>query len=332
MKKKLMSLMLITAVFGMASCDFEWPSFVTNIFPGLAKQKEEKSSDGSTPTDSSTTQTDSSTTPSDGGTTPTDTTSEVSFTLSSADSVTKSGVTVTFDKGSGSSIPAWYDNGLRLYAKNTITFSSQTEMKKIEFDWEKQGTKTFATATASTGSYTHPTSAGKGTWTGSTKSVVFTLGSETAQLQLNTFKVTIVGSGGGSGEDGGSGSGGEGGSGSGEDAVTINSLCTEICNTVCGDGTGNQFELYEGAYYWGVTWGTNSEYTLQSAVEECADYYLPESLVYVVEEPTMDVWEEDNTDGCFASYSTENGIYCELGSYEEDSNIVIQFTVYQGAE
>lgn len=114
----------------------------------------------------------------------------VDFTLSSADQVTKDGVTVVFEKGKGSAEPAWYEKGLRLYANNTVTITSTTPMTAITFNWEKQGTKDFNTATASTGSYTHPSAAGEGKWTGAANEVVFTLGAA-GQLQLNTFSVTL---------------------------------------------------------------------------------------------------------------------------------------------
>ena len=39
------------------------------------------------------------------------------FTLNSANSVTQDGITISFDKASGSNAPAWYTAGLRLYAK-----------------------------------------------------------------------------------------------------------------------------------------------------------------------------------------------------------------------
>ena len=120
----------------------------------------------------------------------------VDFTLSNAGTVTKDGVTVVFDKGAGQSAPAWYDKGLRLYASNTVTISSESTITAISFNWEKQGSKAFNTVTASTGNYTHPSEAGVGSWTGEANSVVFTLGA-TGQLQLNTFSVTLGEGGGG---------------------------------------------------------------------------------------------------------------------------------------
>ena len=114
----------------------------------------------------------------------------VNFTLSSADAVTVDGVTVTFAKGDGSNPPAWYTNGLRLYANNTVTVSSESAITAITFNWQQQGTKAFNTATASVGEYTHPEAAGEGKWTGSANSVTFTLGAS-GQLLLNTFTVTL---------------------------------------------------------------------------------------------------------------------------------------------
>lgn len=113
----------------------------------------------------------------------------IDFTLSSASSVTKDGITVSFAQGDGGTPPKWYDAGLRLYAQNTVTISSSSTITSITFNWEKQGSKAFATASASTGTYSHPSKAGDGTWTGSATSITFTLGSS-GQLQLNTFSVT----------------------------------------------------------------------------------------------------------------------------------------------
>ena len=114
----------------------------------------------------------------------------VNFTLSSADAVTVEGVTVTFAKGDGNNAPVWYDNGLRLYANNTVTVSSESAITAITFNWQQQGSKAFNTATASVGEYTHPEAAGDGVWTGSATSVTFTLGAS-GQLLLNTFTVTL---------------------------------------------------------------------------------------------------------------------------------------------
>ncbi len=116
---------------------------------------------------------------------------ETNFTLTSANSITENGITITFAKASGSNAPTWYAAGLRLYANNTVTITSATKnITQIDFNWEKQGSKAFASATANDGSYTHPSNTGTGTWTGSALTVIFTLGSS-GQLQLNTLSVTL---------------------------------------------------------------------------------------------------------------------------------------------
>ncbi len=114
------------------------------------------------------------------------------FILSSADSITVDGVTASFAKGDGSTAPTWYEAGLRLYAKNTVTISSSDSITGVSFNWEKQGKKDFASVTASAGTYTHPTTTGTGSWSGSANSITFTLGTS-GQLQLNTFSVTYSG-------------------------------------------------------------------------------------------------------------------------------------------
>ena len=119
------------------------------------------------------------------------------FTLASASSVTKDGITVSFAIASGGTAPTWYNAGLRLYASNTITVSCSDDIGSITFNWEKQGSKAFASVTANTGTYTHPSTTGDGTWSGTAKEIVFTLGGS-GQLQLNTLSVTKS-SGGGSG-------------------------------------------------------------------------------------------------------------------------------------
>ena len=108
-------------------------------------------------------------------------------TVTSTEKIDDGAITVTFAKGNGTNAPTWKDAGLRLYAKNTITVASKSDSNilKINFNWEKQGKADFALATSNIGDYTHPNSAGVGAWIGSSKSVVFTLGK--GQLQLNTF-------------------------------------------------------------------------------------------------------------------------------------------------
>lgn len=119
----------------------------------------------------------------------------VDITITSADAVNQDGVKIVFDKANGQNAPAWYAKGLRLYAKNTVTISANSNITEITFNWEKQGSKDFAKLTANVGNYSHPSSTGAGTWTGSAKEIVFTVG-EKGQLQLNTLSVS-TGEGGG---------------------------------------------------------------------------------------------------------------------------------------
>lgn len=113
------------------------------------------------------------------------------ITLSSAKTVSNLDLTITFAKGSGSTAPTWYPAGLRLYAKNTITVKSkEKKITNFTFDWEKQGTNDFASATANVGDYSHPTATGQGIWIGSSDSITFTLGSS-GQLQLNTLSYEL---------------------------------------------------------------------------------------------------------------------------------------------
>ena len=60
------------------------------------------------------------------------------FKLASANEVELNDITVSFGQGSGSSAPAWFSAGLRLYANNTVTISSKSNITAITFNWEKQ--------------------------------------------------------------------------------------------------------------------------------------------------------------------------------------------------
>ena len=164
----------------------------------------------------------------------------VDITITSAETVTQDGVTIVFDKASGSNAPAWYAAGLRLYAKNTVTISAETNITNITFNWEKQGSKDFAALTANVGAYTHPEKAGVATWTGSAKEVVFTLGDK-GQLQLNTLSVSLDGESSGEqpgedpGEEPGENPGEEPGENPGEGGSDLWLLVTDASTLSVGD-------------------------------------------------------------------------------------------------
>lgn len=129
------------------------------------------------------------------------------FTFTSAESVTqtKDGYTVKIEKGSGNNAPAYYDNGLRLYASNTITVSGGN-LNNISLTFSMQGSKPYAGLSASTGKLdsggasTSQTDLKTDTWTGSATSVTFTLGGSGQRL---IDKIVINGDGSEGGDTGG---------------------------------------------------------------------------------------------------------------------------------
>ena len=112
------------------------------------------------------------------------------ITITSDSNILNGDLKITFGKGKGSTAPTWYAAGLRFYGQNTITITSEERnVTNITFNWEKQGKKDFASATANVGNYVHPSTTGQGIWTGSSDSIIFTLGS--GQLQLNTLSYEL---------------------------------------------------------------------------------------------------------------------------------------------
>lgn len=116
------------------------------------------------------------------------------FTFSSDASLqqTVDGITLSIAQGGGSSAPKYYTNGMRLYAKNTITLSG-TNITNVTITFAKQGTKAYAGLTASIGNLV---SGGESTsadddkmdvWTGSASTITFTLGESGQRLikQIN---------------------------------------------------------------------------------------------------------------------------------------------------
>lgn len=96
---------------------------------------------------------------------------------------------VTFDKGSNSNSPKYYDSGtaIRLYGGGTITISSQTlNIVKIELIYgTSDGSNAFSTEI---GEFAETTE--KGTWTGSSKSVVFTEAGTSGNRRIAGINVT----------------------------------------------------------------------------------------------------------------------------------------------
>ena len=219
-------------------------------------------------------------------------------------------------KNDGSTPVKWFDNGsaLRVYGGDSLVFESKSgAITKIELTLVSGGKSNAVSA--------QPGSiADRTTWTGSSNKVTITVGGTGGHVRYSGAKITYSGKG---------GSGGQQEGGGGGQTANLEDILVEICYNLFEEEE-NQFDYdsEDGSYYLGLTWGTSSDYTLLEAVEE-ASYYLPESFVYEVEAPYEDEWE-DGDQGAFATYCTEDEkIYCEIGSYEDDGDIVVQFCVYE---
>lgn len=124
------------------------------------------------------------------------------FSFTSLESVnqTSDGYSVSIAKGSSNNAPAYYDNGLRLYAGNTITVTG-SDLKNISITFAKQGQKDYADLTASTGTLasggtsTSATDLKTDLWTGTASSVTFTVG--TGQRLIIRLEINGSGSTGG---------------------------------------------------------------------------------------------------------------------------------------
>ena len=108
-----------------------------------------------------------------------------------------SGTFTVSTAANGGTAPKVYDNGLRMYAKNTITVgSTDKSISKVELIFKKQGSKSYNTSlSADSGTLVSGGSASGSTpvtdtWTSSntTKQVVFTLG-DSGQRVFDSIKI-----------------------------------------------------------------------------------------------------------------------------------------------
>jgi hypothetical protein len=102
-------------------------------------------------------------------------------------SVTKDGVTITFDQGTGNNAPAWYSSGsaIRVYAGGTLTVAAEQNITSITFTFGTgDGTNEI---TSNVGTYVEPT------WTGEAKAVTFTVGGTSKHRRFAKVVVTFDG-------------------------------------------------------------------------------------------------------------------------------------------
>ena len=94
-------------------------------------------------------------------------------------------VTLTFDKGTGTNSPKYYDNGtnVRLYGGNTLTISSAKDIASVQFTCSS-GNNIHSEVSFSTGTYENDT------WTGPAKEVTLTNGGKT-QVRFTAITVNF---------------------------------------------------------------------------------------------------------------------------------------------
>ena len=157
--------------------------------------------------------------------------------------ITKDGISVSFEKGQASTPATWFSvkdgvGGVRVYAKSTFTVASAKKITKIDLTFGTE-TQDKCGITSSPAGYTEPT------WTGSAGSVTFTLDAEGKHRRIASIAVTLSSedSGvtpGGGGEQGGGGQGGEQGGGSGSGSFT------DVLNATFTGASSNQYIDWSG--------------------------------------------------------------------------------------
>lgn len=93
---------------------------------------------------------------------------------------------ISFDKGTNKNAPTYYSTGtaIRLYGGNTMTVTSENDITKIELS--------FASGEGTNAITTDVVTYSDGTWTGSSKSVKFTVGGTSGHRRLAGVKVTYT--------------------------------------------------------------------------------------------------------------------------------------------
>ncbi len=227
------------------------------------------------------------------------------------------GLTLSAETGSGSTAPTMFQNGysLRLYTGNEFTISG-SNITRVDFTFDTTKSGTF---TANTGTM------GDLSWTGSTNELVLTVATGQRRIKSLTVYADIDET--DIPETGGDVPGG------GESTYTALSVFIDIV-AACTGTTMTEAEAKEyadtdiGGYGIAINWGTTSEYTIETALTDALDYYIPEYLV-ITEEPTADYWDEGKTDpGYFSTLETSDStVTVELGTFV-DGDVYLNITVY----
>ena len=216
------------------------------------------------------------------------------------------GFSFTTAKAGGQSAPAYNDNKseLRLYANNTITFTSEEPMTEIFFDantcGESKATATFVSA--STGSVSEVD--GGFLWEGNATEVTLTV-SGSGQIHINLIDIN---------------GGGSGGGGGGETS-DLASFADEVSEVIFGEEGcleyDSDYDEYWCAYY-------SEQSTLMDACTEICD--LLAEVYDEYQAPTAGSDEDgDYVDACYGEGDYE--IY--VVTFEADGGIVFQIEVYE---
>ena len=246
-----------------------------------------------------------------------------------------SGVTFNFDKGSGTSAPAYYKSynnnvvdAVRLYAKNEMSVSSSTAIKSIVMNMdETNGGKPVAEVTASTGSLSTPTDNKTMTWSGNSKNVKFTLG-DSGQRRITSVTISFGEADSSSG--GGSQSDEQGGSQTDDLQLDILSYIIDLLFEEEPLEDDNYYIDTDGSLYTGYYYdGQYNENDMLDAVNDAISY-LPSDFVEYIE-PTYEP-EDDYYYACaYADYINEDESYVIdiFVTYDdEEDSLFVYISVY----
>lgn len=219
------------------------------------------------------------------------------------------GFSFTTAKASGQSDPA-YNEGkkeLRLYANNTITFTSDETMTSIFFDantcGESKATGTIVSASVGTVSAVE----GGFLWEGEANEVTLTA-SASGQVHINSIVIN--------------GGGGEGGGG---ESAEFEALMTKVETAY---GIELEYDDEEEAYFSEEVVASSTSKTMMQVINE-AVAKKPAEFSIEYEAPYEDTWS-DGEAGVFACYLTaDQSAVLQLGTWVENGQIYLQVVIYE---